>query len=109
MFTPSFSTSMPSLTRPPTMAGALIMKLNLAAVSRSSRAATPPKMVLPLRLTPGSMPTACRQPMASASPTPTRCFSTPRSAFRRESHWVSTSRRAVMRKHTPRRLLCVST
>ena len=36
-------------------------------------------------------------------------FSTPRSAFRRESHWVSTSRRAVMRKHTPRRLLCVST
>ena len=37
------------------------------AALRSMPAHTPPKMVLPLRLMPGSMPSVCMPPMASAS------------------------------------------
>ena len=63
---PSSIAVLPSMMSAPTIAGALIMKENFAALLRFRPESRPPASVEPLRETPGSSATPCIQPMMMA-------------------------------------------
>ena len=99
--TPSRSAPGISSTAPPMIDGMDSRKEKSAAVRRSSPANSAPAIVEPERDTPGSTPTACIAPTASASCARMRRRLRTRERGRRSrSH--PTRMQPVNRKHTPR-------